>query len=291
LSEEAVGSDDLTSSLPNNLRLNMTTTGLPVLFVSHGGGPWPYMDEMRRHFALTLAEFGKLPNRLPARPKAILVVTAHWETTNLRVSTAEQPAMLYDYSGFPPHTYQIKYPAPGSPALAGRVMDLLEQAGLPCHADDERGFDHGTFVPLGLMFPAADVPVVMLSIKSSYDPSEHVRVGQALAALRDEGVLIVGSGLTYHNMRGFGRPESTPVANQFEAYLNQAITNPNPTSRNDMLIHWAQAPGARLAHPQEDHLLPLMVVAGAAGADVGSRIFVDQVMSVAMASYWFGQLL
>jgi aromatic ring-opening dioxygenase catalytic subunit (LigB family) len=138
------------------------------------------------------------------------------------------------------------------------------------------------------MYPQADVPVVMLSMKSSYDPAEHIRLGQALAPLRDEGVLVIGSGLTYHNMRGFGQAMSTPVANAFEAYLNDAITAPDTEVRNDRLVHWQSAPGARLAHPQEDHLIPLMVIAGAAGHDIGRRVFVDHVMSVAMASYEFG---
>src|SRR5690606_12848504 len=138
----------------------------------------------------------------------------------------------------------------------------------------DRGFDHGTFVPLGLMYPQADVPVVMLSLKSSYDAKEHIRIGQALAQLRNESVLIIGSGLTYHNMLGFRRPESTPIAEAFEGYLNSAISQTDIGVRNDMLVRWESGPGARQAHPREDHLLPLMVVAGAAGDDVGRAVFV-----------------
>src|SRR5690606_8612928 len=153
-----------------------------------------------------------------------------------------------------------------------------EQAGIKVNTNAVRGFDHGVFVPLSLIYPQADVPVLMLSLKTSYDVEEHIRVGKALAALRDEGVLIVGSGLTYHNMRGFRRPESTPVAEAFEAYLSKAIEQPDPERRNEMLMHWEQAPGARLAHPREDHLMPLMVVAGAAGDDAGRTVFIDHVM-------------
>jgi aromatic ring-opening dioxygenase catalytic subunit (LigB family) len=167
------------------------------------------------------------------------------------------------------------------------VKALLARAGFDCREDPKQGFDHGTFVPLGLMYPNADMPIVLLSLKSSYDAAEHVKVGEAIASLRDEGILIVGSGLTYHNMRGFGRAESKPVSYDFEAYLNEAISA-DAARRNAMLVDWEKAPSARLAHPREDHLLPLMVAAGAAGSDVGKRVFVDEVAHVAMASYMFG---
>ena len=260
---------------------------MPVFFLSHGGGPWPYVEGMREQYAVTERELRALPARLPAKPKAILVITGHWEAAQFTVSTAVRPPMEYDYSGFPPHTYQITYPAPGSPELAARVSALLGGVGVPTRNDAQRGFDHGTFVPVGLMYPEADVPVVMLSLKSGYDPLEHIRIGQALAPLRDEGVLIIGSGLTYHNMHGFGRDESTVVALAFERFLNSAIQQKDGGKRNEMLAHWEDAPGARMAHPREDHLLPLMVVAGAAGNDAGRQIFIEQVMKVPMASYEF----
>lgn len=263
------------------------STRLPAFFLSHGGGPWPWVDGMKQMFERTAREFAALPSRLPARPKAVLVITGHWEAPQFSVSTAARPPMDYDYSGFPEHTYHLQYPAPGSPALAARVRELLAAAGIASLEDPQRGFDHGTFVPLSLMYPQADVPVVLLSLKSDYDAAGHIRVGRAIAPLRDEGVLILGSGLTYHNMGGFGRRESTAVSEAFEAYLETAISQPDAAVRNRMLVDWASAPGARLAHPREDHLLPLMVVAGAAGADRGERVFVDHVMQVAMASYQF----
>ena len=266
----------------------MSSTRFPTLFVSHGGGPWPFVDGMREMFAKTAQEFAALPGRLPARPKAVLVITGHWEAPEFSVSSSDHPPMDYDYSGFPPHTYPLQYPAPGSPALAARVTELLASGGISCRQDAARGYDHGTFVPLGLMYPKADVPIVLLSMKSGYDAAEHIRVGHLLSPLRDEGVLILGSGLTYHNMRGFGNPASTPVAAAFENYLNDAVTQSDAAVRETLLVDWAQAPFARQAHPREDHLIPLMVVAGAAGADRGHRIFVDHVMSVAMASYQFG---
>lgn len=260
---------------------------MPVYFLSHGGGPWPYVDGMREQYVLTEHALRSLPTRLPAKPKAVLVITGHWEAAEFSVSSGAHPPMEYDYSGFPAHTYQIQYPAPGSPELAARVTALLAGAGVKALADPQRGFDHGTFVPVGLMYPDADVPIVKLSLKSSYDPVEHIRIGQALQPLRDEGVLIIGSGLTYHNMRGFGRDESSQVAVAFERYLSNAIEQADSGVRNQLLVEWEQAPGARMAHPQEDHLLPLMVVAGAAGNDVGRTLLVEHVMKVPMASYEF----
>jgi len=265
-----------------------STPRFPVYFVSHGGGPWPWMEDRRALFAKTVREFGALPQRLPGKPKAVLVVTGHWEAPELRVSTSPQPPMDYDYYGFPEHTYQLRYKAPGSPALAQRVRDLLRDVGIQAGEDPQRGYDHGTFVPLYLMYPQAEVPVVLLSMKSNYDPAEHILAGQALQPLRDEGVLILGSGLTFHNMRGFNQEAATAPATAFENWLSEAISQPDAAKRNDMLVHWQQAPAARLAHPREDHLIPLMVVAGAAGEDRGHRLFVDHVMKVPMASYEFG---
>ena len=260
----------------------------PVFFLSHGGGPWPFMDERREQYAKTAKEFSRIPQLLPSTPKAVLVITGHWEADEFTVSTSAHPPMVYDYYGFPEHTYHLKYPAPGLPSLAAKVGELLGDAGIRCAEDANQGFDHGTFVPLGLMYPDADVPIVLLSLKSSYDAAEHIRVGQAVASLRDEGILIIGSGLSYHNMRGFGRAESKPISYAFEGYLNEAVSQGDPKLRNAMLVDWQNAPGARLAHPREDHLLPLMVAAGAAGGDPGRRLFVEEVMSVAMASYEFG---
>lgn len=266
----------------------MKNSRSPTIFISHGGGPWPYIEDMRQRFAVTAAELTKLPSTLPAKPKAILMITGHWEAPQFTLSTAEHPPMNYDYYGFPEHTYHLQYPAPGNPELAKRVRDLLRSSGIKSAEDPERGFDHGVFVPMMLMYPEADIPVVLLSMKSSYDPLEHIKLGEALAPLRDEGILIIGSGLTYHNMRGFGRPASLESSVQFEQYLYEAISNNDPQQRNQALANWEQAPFARLVHPREDHLIPLMVVAGAAGKDVGQRVFTDTVFDVVMASYRFG---
>ena len=266
----------------------MKNNRFPTFFISHGGGPWPYIEDMRQRFAVTAAELTKLPDTLSAKPKAILMITGHWEAPQFTVSTSEHPPMNYDYYGFPEYTYHLQYPASGNPELAKRVRDLLRASGTECAEDPERGLDHGVFVPMMLMYPEADLPVVLLSMKSSYDPLEHIKLGEALAPLRDEGILIIGSGLTYHNMRGFGRPASLEPSVQFEQYLYDAISNSDPQQRNQDLVNWEQAPFARLVHPREDHLIPLMVVAGAAGKDVGQRVFTDTVFDVVMASYRFG---
>ena len=260
----------------------------PVYFISHGGGPWPFIDGVREQYAVTEAALRALPQSLPSRPEAILVTTGHWEEPVFTVSTGEHPPTIYDYYGFPEHTYHLQYPAPGSSALAAKVRSLLNGAGIINAEDAEHGFDHGTFVPLGLMFPEADVPIVLLSLKSGYDAAEHIRAGQALQPLRDEGVLIIGSGLSYHNMQGFRQASAMQVSQAFEQYLHEAVTAADPAIRLQMLSEWQTAPAARLAHPQEDHLLPLMVAAGAAGEDVGRRIIMDEVMNVVMASYCFG---
>ena len=268
----------------------MASPRFPVLFISHGGGPWPFVDGIRQMYQHTEQELRSLPRRLPARPKAILVISGHWEAAKFSIATNTHPPMEYDYSGFPAHTYEIRYPASGAPELAQHTCELLASAGIESALDNARGFDHGVFVPLGLMYPDADMPILMASIKSNYDPAQHFAMGQALASLRDEGVLIVGSGLTYHNMRGFGRDESNAVATEFTRYLDQAVANPDAKAREEMLRHWERAPSARLAHPREDHLMPLLIAAGAADTDKGQVLFSETVMKVPMTSYVFGAL-
>lgn len=262
-------------------------TRFPTFFLSHGGGPWHVIPEMRAQFTRTEILFRALPERLPEKPKAILMISAHWEETEFAVSSAKNPPMIYDYSGFPAHTYQLQYPAVGSPELAARVQELLKNAGIVCAENPFRGFDHGAFVPLMLMYPNAHVPVVTLSIKTDYSASEHIQMGEALAPLRDEGVLIIGSGYTYHNMRGYGRPESMQASIEFEAYLSDAVSQPQEL-RKQRLIDWQQAPFARACQPREDHLVPLFVAAGAADNDVGKRLLLDEAMQVVMGHYQFG---
>jgi aromatic ring-opening dioxygenase catalytic subunit (LigB family) len=262
----------------------MNSSKLPAYFLSHGGGPWPWMDEMRDAYKITVEELRKIGSQ--HRPKAILMVTAHWETDVFTVSTGLKPEMIYDYGGFPAHTYQIKYPAPGSPEVSSRVLELLQAGGVNVKADPGRGYDHGTFVPLYCLYPEADVPVVQLSIKSSYDPAEHFKVGEFLRPLREEGVLIVGSGLTYHNLRNFFNGRGTEDSRLFEEWLERSLKS-SYNLRKDELLHWEKAPRSRESHPREDHLVPLFVIAGVGGEIPGIRIFKDTVYGIEMGSYKF----
>jgi aromatic ring-opening dioxygenase catalytic subunit (LigB family) len=264
---------------------------MPTLYIPHGGGPCFFME-------WTLGPpdtwnrmgdwLGGLGASLGVKPKAIMVVSAHWEEAQFTVTTAAAPPLIYDYFGFPEHTYHIRYPAPGAPALAARVRDLLGRAGIKSQADPERGFDHGVFIPFKLIYPDADIPVIQLSLKRDLDPKAHLAAGRALAALRDEGVLIVGSGMSYHNIGAFMRGREATGAIPFDAWLTDAATAPDAETRNTALTRWSTAPGARDAHPREDHLIPLMIAAGAAGYDAGHRIFGDTVMGAAVSAYRFG---
>jgi aromatic ring-opening dioxygenase catalytic subunit (LigB family) len=262
---------------------------MPVAFLPHGGGPWPFVDVgWSGPEADELTAYLRSVRALPKTPpKALLVISAHWEEAVPTVMTAERPPMLYDYYGFPPASYEITWPAPGNPQLAGRVRALLGAAGFETGADAKRGFDHGTFVPLKLTYPNADVPTVQLSLKVGLDPEEHLAMGRALAPLRDEGVLILGSGMTYHNMRGFRDPRSRPVAEAFDAWLRETA-GLEAKERDRRLAEWSRAPAARLAHPREEHLLPLMVIAGAAGADRGTIPYNGAIWGLRLSAYHFG---
>lgn len=262
---------------------------MPVVYLPHGGGPWPFADlgfgdkAELDDMAAYLRAIREVP---PVRPKALLVISAHWEESVPTVMTSARPPMLYDYYGFPPETYEIQWPAPGDPALASRVRALLEQAGFASAENASRGFDHGTFVPLKLTYPDADIPTVQLSLQRGLDPATHLAMGRALAPLRDEGVFLIGSGMTYHNMRGF-HPRMRPVAETFDAWLRDAATAA-PEERDRLLTSWEGAPMARPAHPREEHLLPLMVIAGAAGADEGKVAWNGSFAGMRLSAYHYG---
>lgn len=222
-------------------------------------------------------------------PRAVLVISGHWEEGAFTVMASAHPPMIYDYGGFPARTYEIRYDAPGSPALARRVQQLLEGAGLPARLDERRGYDHGTFVPLYAMYPEADVPVLQLSLQRGYDPGIHLAAGRALAPLRDAGVLILGSGLSYHNLQRMG-PAAHGASKAFDDWLRQALEQSNAAERRGLLLDWERAPAARLAHPREDHLIPLMVALGAAEDEPATRVYHEQAFlgGVVVSSYRFG---
>jgi aromatic ring-opening dioxygenase catalytic subunit (LigB family) len=263
---------------------------MPTLFVPHGAGPCFFMDWNPPDTWDRMAAFLKGVERsLPARPRAVLLVSGHWLTPEFSVTSGAQPGLIYDYRGFPPHTYELRYPAPGSPALAGRVAQLLGQAGVEHARDAQRGFDHGMFIPMKLMFPQADIPVVQLSLRRDLDPRAHLEAGRALAPLRDEGVLIIGSGMSFHNMRGYGDARFAPVSDDFDAWLTDAVES-EPSQRDALLERWEQAPQARLCHPPdgEEHLIPLMVAAGAAAGSNGHQVYSERVMQTTLSAFRFG---
>jgi len=237
-----------------------------------------------------MADFLKnLAATLPRPPKAIVMVSAHWLEPHFAVTQGAQPKLIYDYYGFPPHTYELKYPAPGQPALADQIVKMLNAAGIASASNAQRGFDHGMFIPLMLIFPAANVPVVQLSLHASLDPLRHLEVGRALEALRDQDVLIIGSGMSFHNMRAYGNVQFAPISDAFDEWLTQAVES-GAQERSDLLSNWERAPGARQCHPPraEEHLIPLMTVAGAAGNDRGRKLFSDRVMETTLSAFSFG---
>jgi len=235
-----------------------------ILFLPHGGGPMPLLHDPE-HSALT--EFLEtVPDRL-GTPEAILVISAHWEMPVPHVTAGAAPELIYDYGGFPPEAYEIRYPAPGNPGLARELAAALGQAGVPCVLDEGRGYDHGMFVPLKLMYPEASVPVIQLSLLASLDAAQHIALGQLLAPLRERNILVVGSGMSFHNLRAFFVPglvsDEDNVA--FESWLQDTCSSEmEEGERMRRLANWHQAPGALKCHPRPEHLLPLHVCYGMA---------------------------
>ena len=265
-------------------------TKQPTIYLPHGAGPCFFMDwtmgppDTWDRTARWLRSIGET---LPDAPRALLVVSAHWEAPVPTTTSAAAPPLLYDYQGFPPHTYALRWPAPGSPELAARAEGLLSAAGIACAADPMRGLDHGVFVPLKVAFPDARLPTVQLSLRTGLDAREHLAIGRALAPLRDEGILLVGSGMSYHNMRGFMTAGAHAHAERFDGWIAQTAQL-DGDRRDAALAAWHEAPSARECHPREEHLLPLMVMAGAAGGDAGQRVFRDEVMGVTVSAVQFG---
>jgi aromatic ring-opening dioxygenase catalytic subunit (LigB family) len=263
---------------------------MPTIFIPHGAGPCFFMDWSPRDAWTKMGKYLQgIASTLSRQPKAIVIVSAHWLESGFVTTGGVQPEMIFDYNGFPPHTYELKYPAPGAPLLAAEIERLIANAQLVGGINTHRGFDHGMFIPLMMMFPEAKIPVVQLSLRNDLDPQAHFKAGRALESLRDQDILILGSGMSYHNMRGYGNPASFAPATEFDTWLAQTVAL-TAAQRYEALSAWAGAPSARLAHPayQEEHLLPLMVVAGAAGNDMGRCVFTDKVLEVPLSGYQFG---
>ena len=259
-------------------------TAMPSVYLPHGGGPAFFMQggmgDMFRPMGDFLAGFHSL---LPARPTAILVVTAHWEAPVPTLTGSVHPALIYDYYGFPKETYELAYPASGAPTLAIEAAGLLREANIDAAIDTEYGWDHGVFIPLKVMYPQADIPVVAMSLKAGLDPNEHSAIGAALRPLRDEGVLIVGSGMSYHNLRQLA---NGPASAAFDHWLDAALGG-DAAHRRAQLAQWAAAPSGRTAHPREEHLLPLMVAAGAGSDAAGRKIWSGMIGPTAVAAWAF----
>ncbi len=238
---------------------------LRTLFISHGGGPLPLLGDPG-HGEMVEA-LKALSHRL-IKPKKIILVSAHWEAEICRITGSFNPGLLYDYYGFPPESYDIQYPCSGHPELAQSLQIAGHKKGMKMQLDEQRGFDHGLFVPLALLFPEADVAALQVSLNSSLNPQEHLDLGRVIHDVMDEDTLLIGSGFSFHNMRSFfspQTPEQLGLNAAFETWLNETIAG-QELSLEERLIRlnqWANAPGARYCHPREEHLMPLHVCFGA----------------------------
>jgi len=249
-----------------------------IVYFSHGGGPLPILGDASHK---AMVDFMlQLPSQL-RKPDAILVISAHWEESAATLIGAQNPAMFYDYYGFPDEAYEITYPAPGSPELANRIAGLLIKNNMPARIDPSRGYDHGLFIPLKLMYPQADITSLQLSLLRSLNPAAHIALGKALRGLMQENILVIGSGFSFHNLRAFswqgiGAPD--PANDAFQNWLIEMCTGPiTQPEREQRLIEWEKAPSARYCHPREEHLLPLHVCLGMADKPA-KLIFNDQIL-------------
>ena len=261
-------------------------TNATILYIPHGGGPLPLLNDpghaKLNHFLRGYAD-------TIAKPDAIVVISAHWEEMVIAITAAKSPSLLFDYYGFPPETYEYQYPAPGHPQLAERTYGMLQQAGIDAKLDHERGFDHGVFVPLMLMYPDADVPCIQVSLSTSLDPALHVRTGQALSSLKNDNLLVLGSGFSFHNMQALKSKRDDAIDDrnrEFETWLAQTCSDEilSETEREKLLIQWESAPHARYCHPREEHLLPLQVCYGVS-QQAATVVFQDQVAGFMTSAY------
>lgn len=257
-----------------------------VLYISHGGGPLPLLGDASHE---ELVAHLKYVPTIIKHPSAIIVISAHWEERKITITSGKNPQLIYDYYGFPKSSYEIQYPASGDPKLANDIYDTLVKKGIEANLDGKRGFDHGLFVPLKIMYPAANIPCIQLSLVTGLNPAEHIRIGNALGSLLDENVLILGSGFSFHNLRALLMPATTDsqsMNESFEQWLIQTCSSHHLSDeeREYRLVNWENAPAARYCHPREEHLLPLHVCYGAADR-AAKQVFKFEVMGKKASAY------
>ncbi len=266
----------------------------PSLFLPHGAGPsffmnfGPFTPAM---WTRTCGYLQQVGTELPERPTALLVISGHWETAIPTINVAPLHTLYYDYYGASAEAYQLQYPVKGAPEVGAQVAAALHAAGIPTATETKRGLDHGVFLVCMLAFPKADIPVVQLSLTRHPNAADHIAIGRALAPLRDENILIIGSGMTFHNsivMPAGLQGITDPGSDHFDAWLLEAVTAPNSETRNQALADWETAPYARHAHPTPEHFLPLHIAAGAAGTDRGRHVFTDRFLGAKYSAFHFG---
>jgi 4,5-DOPA dioxygenase extradiol len=246
-----------------------------IVYFSHGGGPLPILGD-NSHKAM-VDFMVQLPKHIK-KPKAILVISAHWEESTATLLGAKNPPLFYDYYGFPDEAYSITYPAPGNPEFAKKIVALLQKNNIPAYIDPHRGFDHGLFIPLKLMYPQADIPSLQLSLLRGLNPTAHIAIGNALRGLMQDNILVVGSGFSFHNMNAFswdGTNEPDPANDAFQNWLIEtSVGQMHQSEREERLIEWSKAPSARYCHPREEHLLPLHICL--AMANTSAKLIFDE---------------
>ena len=266
---------------------NNASVKAQIVYISHGRGPQPLLGDVSHEVMVDFMT--ELPRQL-RKPDAIVVISAHWEESAATMLSGGAPPMYYDYTGFPETAYAIQYPAPGSPELANRIYEILSKHNIASRLNPKRGFDHGLFIPLKLMYPDADIPSIQMSLVRGLDPAVHIALGEALRELMGENILVVGSGFSFHNMRAFsweGRRVPDLANDAFQNWLIDVCTSPiSETEREQCLIRWEKASYTRYCHPREEHLLPLHVCAGM-GQKPAELIFDDCILGKrAVAFLW-----
>ncbi|PKM67332.1 MAG: dioxygenase [Firmicutes bacterium HGW-Firmicutes-2] len=249
-----------------------------IIYFSHGGGPLPLLGDASHDKMIQFME--ELPYRIK-KPDLIIVFSAHWEEDIVTIQSGQEPKMIYDYYGFPDAAYNIQYPCKGNHNQALKIAELFKKSGIDCRLDDHRPYDHGSYIPLSMMYPNAEIPVLQISLHHNLDPLTHLSIGKALRPLLEENVLIIGSGFSFHNMKQFfleGKDIEDPKNNEFQDKLIEICCHEKDEyGKWENFIKWENFPNARYCHPREEHLLPLLVCVGLS-IDVGTNVFDDYIL-------------